>query len=150
MITSLGFKTKSRSQKYKKARYAIRKFSKKDISKIIKEFEKIEKIPYEKKRPKNEPTESYFHLARQLAKCMIRSDNLNWYDHSGYMKMTAPYSNINVTNKGESKCSIVNNFFSQRCSTNKNKSKCSIVNEYLSQKFSIDENELRSTKEHES
>ena len=68
MITSLGFKTKERSQKYKKARYAIGNFSKKNISKIIKEFEKIEKLPYEKKRRKHEPTESYFHLSRQLAK----------------------------------------------------------------------------------
>ena len=46
LITSLGFKNKSRSQKYKKARYAIRNFSEKDLSKIIKEFEKIEKLPY--------------------------------------------------------------------------------------------------------
>ena len=40
-ITYLGFKTKSRSQKYKKTRYAIGKVSEKDISKIIKEFEKL-------------------------------------------------------------------------------------------------------------
>ena len=32
-ITSLGFKTKARSQKYKKARYAIGNVSEKDISK---------------------------------------------------------------------------------------------------------------------
>ena len=79
MITSLGFKTKARLEKYKKARYAIGNVSEKDISKIVKEFEKIEKLPYEKKRLKHEPTDSYFHLARQLAKCMMRSDNLNWY-----------------------------------------------------------------------
>ena len=58
MITSLGFKTKVRSQKYKKARYAIGNISEKDISKIIKKFEKIEKLLYEKKRPKHEPTDS--------------------------------------------------------------------------------------------
>ena len=52
--------------------------------KIIKDFEKLEKLPYEKKRPKHEPTDSSFHLARKLAKCMIRSDNPNWYDHGGY------------------------------------------------------------------
>ena len=51
---------------------------------IFKEFEKIEKLPYEKKRPKHEPTDGYFHLARQLTKCMMRSDNLNWHDHSDY------------------------------------------------------------------
>ena len=76
LITSLGFKTKARPQKYKKARYAIGKVSEKDISKIIKKFEKIEKLRYEKKRPKHEPTESYFHLARQLAKFMMIYDNL--------------------------------------------------------------------------
>ena len=72
------------------ARYAIRNFSEKDLLKIIKEFEKIKKLPYEKKRPKHEPTDSYFHLARQLAKCMMRSDNLNWHDHGSYTEMTAP------------------------------------------------------------
>ena len=41
LITSLGLKTKERSQEYKKARYAIRNVSEKDLSKIIKEFEKI-------------------------------------------------------------------------------------------------------------
>ena len=41
LITSQGFKTKARSQKYKKAKYAIGNVSEKDISKIIKEFEKI-------------------------------------------------------------------------------------------------------------
>ena len=67
LITSLGFKTKARSQKYKKARYAIGNVREKDIYKIIREFERIEKLPYEKKRPKYTPTASYFHLARQLA-----------------------------------------------------------------------------------
>ena len=55
LITSLGFKTKSRSHKLKKARYAIRNVSKKDLSNIIRKFEKFEKLPYEKKRPKHEP-----------------------------------------------------------------------------------------------
>ena len=101
MVTSLGFKTKVRSQEYKKARYAIKNVSEKDLSKIIKEFEKIGKLPYEKKRSKNYPTESYFHLARQLAKCTMRSDKLNWHDHVGYMEMIAPSSNVNVTEEDE-------------------------------------------------
>ena len=62
LITSLGFKAKVRPQKYKKARYAIKNVSEKDPSNIIKEFEKIETLPYDKKRPKHEPTDSYFHL----------------------------------------------------------------------------------------
>ena len=65
------------------------------------EFEKTEKLPYEKKRPKHEPTHSYFHLVRQLAKCMMRSDNLNWHNHGGYTEMTAPSLKINVTEEDE-------------------------------------------------
>ena len=59
---------------------------------IIKDFEKIEKLPYEKKRPNHEPTDSYFHIESQLANCMMRSDNLNWCNHGGYTEMTAPSS----------------------------------------------------------
>ena len=99
MFTYLVFKAKVRSQKYKKASYAIGNVSEKDLSKIINEFEKIWKLPYEKKRPKYEPTDSYFHLARQPAKCMMRSDNLNWQDHGGFMEMNAPSSNFNVTDE---------------------------------------------------
>ena len=47
------------------------------------------------------------------------SDNLNWYNHGGYTEMTAPSSNVNITIKGESKRSIVNEKLSQSCSTNK-------------------------------
>ena len=39
VITSLGFSTKVRPHKYKKARYSIRNATKKDLSKIIREFE---------------------------------------------------------------------------------------------------------------
>ena len=66
MITSLGFQFKVRPQKYKKARYAIGNVIEKDLSKIIREFEKFVKLPYEKKRPKHEPTNSYVYLERQL------------------------------------------------------------------------------------
>ena len=59
------------------------------------------KLPYEKKRPKHNPTDRYLHLARQLAKCMMRSDKLNWHDHGGYTEMTAPSSNFNVTDEDE-------------------------------------------------
>ena len=58
LITALDFKTKVRSQKYKKSRYAIVNISKKDLSKIIKGFEKIGKVPYVKRIPKHEPTSS--------------------------------------------------------------------------------------------
>ena len=77
MVTALAFKIKVRSPKFKKARYAIGNVSKKELSKIIKEFEEIGKLPYEKRIPKNEPTSKYFHIVRQLAKCMTRPDKLN-------------------------------------------------------------------------
>ena len=57
--------------------------SNKDLSKIIREFNFFEKLPYEKKRPKGEPTDSYFYLARQLVKCTMRSDTLNWHYYDG-------------------------------------------------------------------
>ena len=55
------------------------------FQRLLRKFEKFEKLPYEKKRPKHEPTESYFYLAREIAKCMMRSDKLNFYGHGGYM-----------------------------------------------------------------
>ena len=45
LVTALDFKTKVRSQKYKNSRYAIGNVNEKDLSKIIKEFEKIGKLP---------------------------------------------------------------------------------------------------------
>ena len=90
MVTDLLFKTKVRSPKHKKVRYAIGNVSEKELLKIIKEFEKIRKLAYEKKMPKHEPTHSYFHIVRQLAKCMMRSDQINWHDHGSYMGKTAP------------------------------------------------------------
>ena len=51
LVTALDFKTKVRSQRYKKARYAIVNVSEKDLLKIIKEFEKIGKVPYVKSIP---------------------------------------------------------------------------------------------------
>ena len=101
---------------------------------------------------------------------MVRYDNLNLYDHGGYTEMTDLSSNVNVTNEGESKRSIVNETLLQRCSTNEkkskysivsktlshicstneNKSKRTIVNEPLSQNCSAEENELSSTEEDKS
>ena len=77
LVTDMAFKTKVRLQKYKKARYAIGNVSEKDLSKIIKEFEKIGKVPYVKRIPKNEPTSSYYHLVRCITECMMRSDEHN-------------------------------------------------------------------------
>ena len=69
LITSQGFKTKLRPKKVQKARYAIGNVIKKYLYKIIRDFEKFEKL-------------SYFHLARQLPKCMMRSDNFSNFSKS--------------------------------------------------------------------
>ena len=61
----------------KNVRYAITNISLKDNSKIIKEFGKLPYEGYVRKRPKHEHTNSYFYLARELAKCMTRADNFN-------------------------------------------------------------------------
>ena len=81
LINSLGFNSKVRPKKLKNSRYAIGNISKKDPSKIIREFVKFKKLPYEKNRPKHEPTDGYFYPSRQLAKCMMRADALNWHGY---------------------------------------------------------------------
>ena len=75
-MNSLGIKAKESPNKYKKARYAIGNVNKKDLSNIIREFDKLPYKSYEKRRPKREPTDSSFYLARWLAKCMMRADVL--------------------------------------------------------------------------
>ena len=89
----------------------------KDLSKIIREFEKFDKLPYQKKRTKHEPTDIYNHLEIQLVKCMMRYNNLNWHNRGGYTEMTAPSLNANATNKDESKRIIVHEGLSENFST---------------------------------
>ena len=103
MVTALALKTKISSQKFKKKRYAIENVSKKDLSKIIKEFEKIGKVPYVKWIPIREPTFSYYHLVRFIAECMMRSYEHNWQVHISYAEDTAPLLNVNITDEDESK-----------------------------------------------
>ena len=79
----------------------------KDLSNIIKDFEKMVKVPYVKRIPKHEPTSSYYHLVRCIAKCMMISDELNRHVHVSYAEETAPSLNINVTDEDESKEIIV-------------------------------------------
>ena len=49
----------------------------KDFSNFIKEFEKLPYKGYVRKRPKHEPTDSYYYLERHIDKCMMRADALN-------------------------------------------------------------------------
>ena len=82
-------KTIGRSKKKNKARYDITDVILKDISKIIKEFEKLLYQGYVRKRTKHEPTDSYLYLARYIHKCMMRAHNLNLYVHSVITEMTS-------------------------------------------------------------
>ena len=107
MVTALAIKSKVRSQKYQKTRYAIVNNSKKELSKIIKYFEIIGKVPYVERIPKHEPTSSYYNLVRCIAKCMLRSDEQNWHVHGSYTGKTAPSSNANVPDKDKSREIIV-------------------------------------------
>ena len=89
MITSLGLQDQIRPNKCKKARYSIFNVSKKDLLKIIREFERLTYETYESNRPKHEPTDSYFYLARQLAKCMMIAYALKLYVYPVRTEMTA-------------------------------------------------------------
>ena len=119
LINSLGLKAKIRPQKYKKGRYVIRNVSKKDLSKIIREFYKFEKLSYEKKRPKHEPTQSYLYLARHLLNGMMLAGTLNSHDYGGYTKITDPSSNFYSTDEDESKRIIVHETLSKNFSAKK-------------------------------
>ena len=143
MITSLGLKAKTRPNKHKKARYAIKNVSKKDLSNIIREFDKLTYKSYERRRPNNEPTDSYFYLARHIGKCMMIADAHNLDNYLVKTKMTATkqipilhvcckyeinlkefifdknLSQIYSTDEDESKLILVD-----KCSTNKHESEC--------------------------
>ena len=71
----------------------------KDLSNIIKEFEKIVKVPYVKMIPKHEPTSSYYHLVGCIAECMLRYYEYNQHVHGGYAEETALLIIRTKTNK---------------------------------------------------
>ena len=88
MNTSIDIKAKLRPHKYKKARYAIGNVSKKGLSNIIREFEKLPYKSYESRRPKHEPTDSYFYLARHLVKFMMGANVLSSHIYPVGTEMT--------------------------------------------------------------
>ena len=53
----------------------------KDLSNIIKEFEKIVKVTYVKWIQNNDPTSSYYHLVGCIAECMLRCGENNHHVH---------------------------------------------------------------------
>ena len=68
----------------------------------------------------------------------MRSGQLNWHDHGSYAKKTAPSSNVNVTDKNESKEIIVHKKLSENYSKDVSKSERNIANKTLSQINSVD------------
>ena len=110
----------------------------KDLSKIIKEFEKIVKVPYVKSIPKHDPTSRYYHLVGCIAECMLRYDEYNQHAHDDYAEETAPSSNVNVTDEDKSKEIIVHEPLLENLSMYVSESVCNIVHETLSQNNSSD------------
>ena len=85
MINSIGIKNIGSSKKHKKARCAINNVIMKNLSKIIKEFEKLPYESYVWKRSKHEPTESYFNPERHISNIIMQ---LNFYVFPVIIKMT--------------------------------------------------------------
>ena len=111
-----GSQDRSKVKKYKKARYSIVNISMKDLLDIIKEFEKIVKVPYVKRIPEHEPTSSYYHLVRCITECMMISDEHNRHVHGSYAEDTDTSSNVNDTDEDESKEIIVHETLSENLS----------------------------------
>ena len=81
------------------------KCQKEKLSKIIGEFEKFPYESYDRKRPKHEPTGSYFYLARQLAKCMMTANTLNSHGYPVRTEMTALSSHVFLLTRTNQKAS---------------------------------------------
>ena len=132
LITSLGFKAEARPKKYKKSRYSIVNVSKKEISKVIKKFENLPYMSYERRRPIHEPTNSYFYLSILLAKCMMRADaiKLHVYPIRTEMNITKNIPILHVCSIYESELNycLVYKTLLQIYSTDKDKSKRIIIN----------------------
>ena len=108
-------------------------FSMKDISKIINEFEKLLYKGYVCKRSKHEPTDSYFYLAIQIAKCVLRADAFNSQIDPIKKEMTGtqhiPILYVYSLDESESKGFIADENLSQVCSTYESESESVIVDE---------------------
>ena len=103
--------------------YTIVNVSMKELSKIIREFEKLSHKSSEKRRPKHGPTNIYFYLSRHIAKCTMRSDSLYSYYYPVIMEMTGakhiPILHVCSTDNIKSKEFVVDETLLQVCSTDK-------------------------------
>ena len=84
-----------------------------------------------KRISKHEPTSSYYHLVRCIAKCMMRSDEHNRHVYGSYTEETSPSLNVNVMNEDEAKEIIVHGNLSENKSKDVSESECNIVHDNL-------------------
>ena len=134
LITSLGLKTIGISKR-KKARYAITNVSMEDLSKLIKVFENFLLKSFVRKRPKHEPTDSYFYIARQISKCMMIDDAFNFHVEPVISEMTGmhqiPILHVCSSYKSKSKGIIEDKDLLQVCYTDEIKSESIRVDDIL-------------------
>ena len=125
LIISLGLNINLRPKK--KARYAITNVSMRDILKIINGLENFPYKGYVQKRPKHEPTESYFYLERQLSKYTTRYYAFNSHVDPVRTELTVikhiPILHVCDLEKSESKGILADENLLQVCSADKSKSK---------------------------
>ena len=99
----------------------------KNFSKIIREFDRLPYKIYERRRPKHDPTDSYFYFARQLEKFMMRADALNLENHPVIMEITGakhiPILHVCYMDSSESKELLVEKTLSQVCPTDEDEKK---------------------------
>ena len=93
----------------------------KNFSKIIREFDRFPYKIYERRRPKHESTDSYFHFARQLENFMMRAYALNVDSYPVIMETNGakhiPILHVCFMDSSESKEFLVEKTLSQVCST---------------------------------
>ena len=88
-----------------------------DLSKIIRDIEKLPYKNYESRRPKHDPTDSYFYLDGHIANCMMRADALNSHVDPVRTEITGakhiPISHIFSGDDNESKEFLVDKYLLQ-------------------------------------
>ena len=105
----------------------------KNLSNIIKEFEKIARVPYVKRISKIELTSSYYHLVGCITECMMISDEYNRHVHGSNVEENASSSNVNDTGEEESKEIIMHELLLENLSMDISESECNILHETLLQ-----------------
>ena len=86
-----------------------------------------------RKSPKQEPTDSYFYLATQLYKCMVRYNAFNFHIDPVRTEMNGtqqiPILHVFSSNESGSKGTIADDNLSYVCSTDKSEPERFTINE---------------------